>query len=111
MWGDGSERRDLLHVSDLINFVKLVIKNQKVKFRIYNCGYGKSFSIKELISKIIYFSKRDKKVIFDKLKPTIKTFVCLNSGLAHKELKWKKKIDINEGIQRTIKWYNNNYNE
>jgi nucleoside-diphosphate-sugar epimerase len=101
----------LLHVSDLINFVKLVIKNQKVKFRIYNCGYGKSFSIKELISKIIYFSKRDKEVIFDKLKPTIKTFVCLNSELAHKELKWKKKIDINEGIQRTIKWYNNNCNE
>jgi nucleoside-diphosphate-sugar epimerase len=111
VWGDGSERRDLLHVSDLINFVKLVIKNQKVKFRIYNCGYGKSFSIKELISKIIFFSKKDKKLIFDKFKPTIKTFVCLNSGLAFRELKWKKKINIDEGIQSTIKWYNKNYNE
>jgi len=111
VWGDGSERRDLLHVNDLINFVKLVIKNQKVKFRIYNCGYGKSFSIKELLSKIIYFSKKDKKVIFDKLKPTIKTFVCLNSALAYKELKWKKKININEGIQNTIKWYSDNYNK
>jgi GDP-L-fucose synthase len=111
VWGDGSERRDLLHVSDLINFIKLVIKNQKAKFRIYNCGYGKSFSIKELISKIIFFSKKDKKIIFDKFKPTIQTFVCLNSGLAFRELKWKKKINIDEGIQSTIKWYNKNYNE
>ena len=29
VWGDGKEKRDLLYIDDLINFVEKCIKNQK----------------------------------------------------------------------------------
>ena len=32
LWGDGSEKRDLLHVSDLVKFVEIIIKKQKKSF-------------------------------------------------------------------------------
>ena len=35
--GYRTRKRDFLYVSDLINFVDLVIKKQKNKFEIYNC--------------------------------------------------------------------------
>ena len=43
VWGNGEEERDLLHVNDLCEFVNKVLKNQKKKNRIYNCGLGEKF--------------------------------------------------------------------
>ena len=38
VWGTGNEIRDFLYTEDLISFIKLVIKKQKTKYEIYNCG-------------------------------------------------------------------------
>jgi len=109
VWGKGEEKRDLLYVDDLINFVNLAIRRQKIKFRIYNCGYGKSFSINNIVNKIIKIS--GKKIIRknDLSKKSINTNVCINSNLAKKELGWKPKIRLEEGIKKTIFWYKKNY--
>ena len=49
-----------MYIDDLVDFVKLSIQNQKKKFRIYNCGYGKSYSIEKIIKKIIKtFTKKN----------------------------------------------------
>src|SRR3989337_2775069 len=53
VWGSGEEERDLLYVSDLVNFVELAIEKQKSKFELYNVGYGTSISIDNLVKKII----------------------------------------------------------
>ena len=52
VWGKGTEERDLLHIDDLVNFVKLVIQKQKKKFQLFNCGVGYSISINNLVKKI-----------------------------------------------------------
>ncbi len=38
IWGTGEERRDLLHVDDLVRFVRLAIEKQSANFGLYNCG-------------------------------------------------------------------------
>ena len=48
IWGSGEEKRDLLYIDDLIDFVDKVIENQKGHFRIYNCGSSESISINSL---------------------------------------------------------------
>ena len=40
IWGSGEEKRDLLHVSDLCNFVSLALTNQSSSFGLFNCGLG-----------------------------------------------------------------------
>tara|TARA_A100001011_G_C14268253_1_gene825730 strand:- start:42 stop:995 length:954 start_codon:yes stop_codon:yes gene_type:complete len=109
VWGDGKEKRDLLYIDDLVNFVKLTIKNQKKKFRIYNCGYGKSFSISTITKKIIKLSQKKITIKYDTTKPTIKTSLSLNCKLASKELGWKRKTSLYKGILKTIQWWKKNF--
>ena len=53
IWGKGNEMRDMLHVNDLIDFVKKVINSQTKNFKLYNCTYGKSYKVLEIIKRMI----------------------------------------------------------
>ena len=53
IWGKGNEIRDFLYISDLIKFVELVIKKQKKKYEIYNCGSETGTKILDLAKLII----------------------------------------------------------
>ncbi len=104
IWGKGNEKRDLLFIDDLVNFIHLVIKKQKNNFEIFNCGYGSSISINSLVKKIIKLSGKKLKIINDLSKPSIPTFLSLNCNKAKKILKWKKKVSLDKGIINTLKW-------
>ncbi|MDC1148322.1 NAD-dependent epimerase/dehydratase family protein [Pelagibacteraceae bacterium] len=110
VWGRGSEKRDLLYIDDLISFVEKVIQKQKKSFAIYNCGYGKAISISNLVKKIIIYSKKNLKVRYDLTKPSINTSFAIDTKCAEREIKWKKKISLNKGIELTYNWANKNMN-
>lgn len=107
VWGDGKEKRDLLYISDLVDFVDLVLKNQETKFEIFNIGCGSVISVKDLVKKIIVHSKKDIKIEYDKSKPTIKTSVCLDTTKAN-IFGWGKKLTLDQGIKKTLEWGNAN---
>lgn len=109
-WGEGKEERDLLYISDLIEFVRLALEKQKEQFLMCNVGQGKSISIKEIIRKIIQVSKKDISIEFDKSKPSIDTKVALDSTLAKQRLGWEPSVTLEEGIQKTLDWYKANVN-
>ena len=104
VWGKGTEKRDLLYITDLTNFVDKVIKFQKTKFNIYNCTYGKSFRVIDIIKKMIKYHERDIKINFDLTKPSISVNILVDSSKAKRELRWRPKVSIENGIQKTIKW-------
>lgn len=108
VWGTGEEERDLLYISDLVDFVKLAIDKQKSKFELFNAGYGSPISIKELVEKIILRSGKNIGIEFDITKPSIKTKICLDATKAKNLFGWSAKISIDEGIIKTLKWYKNN---
>ena len=109
VWGDGKEGRDLLYIEDLVNFVELAIKNQKAKFGLYNVGYGKLISINNLVKKIINISGKKLKIVNDLSKKSLKNSVFLNCDKAKKEIKWKRKFSLDQGIKKTLRWYLKNY--
>lgn len=108
VWGDGSEERDLLYVSDLVDFVENVIGNQKEPFELINLGVGKGYSVKEVINKIIKASGKKLSLEFDGSKPTIKFNLAVNINKAKKKYKWKPKVSLEEGIKKTLDWYREN---
>ncbi|MEK7517254.1 MAG: NAD-dependent epimerase/dehydratase family protein [Patescibacteria group bacterium] len=108
VWGDGSEERDLLYVSDLVDFVEVILKKQKDSFELINLGLGQAFSVKDVIKKIIEVSGKKLVLKFDKSKPTIKFNLAVNIGKAYKKYDWKPKISLDEGIKKTINWYKKN---
>jgi len=108
VWGTGEEERDLLYIDDLNNFVECALENQISPYALYNCGYGSSISIKSLVNKIISISGKDLLVEHDLSQPTIKTSLSLSCSKAEREIDWKPKTTIDEGIAKTIAWWKSN---
>lgn len=109
VWGTGEEHRDLLYVDDLINFIDLAIQKQKTQYEIFNVGSGMPIKIKDLVDKIIYYSKLNITVTHDLSKPTIPTSLFLDCSKAYKILNWCPKYSLDEGILKTINWYKKTY--
>ena len=111
IWGSGSEKRDLLYVYDLCDFVNKCIKKQTNPFKIYNCGSGKAFSVNEVVKMIINISEKKLTIDRDLNKPSIKSNIILNYNLAKKEIGWKPKTKLYDGLQKTIIWWKKNINK
>jgi nucleoside-diphosphate-sugar epimerase len=110
IWGSGEERRDLIHVNDLVEAVNLSLENQKEKFSLYNIGLGSDISINELVQKMIQISGKKITVSHDLSKPTIKTSLFLDYNKATSEIGWSPRTDLNSGIEKTLKWFKENIN-
>ncbi len=74
-------------------------------FEIFNVGYGKSYSVKEIVEKLIKFSKRNdikveslKKIRKGEILDTI-----ADIRKAKKLLKWKPLVDIDEGLSSILR--------
>ncbi len=109
VWGDGSEERDLLYVSDLVDYVKLAIEKQNVPYILQNVGLGSSVSVTGLVEKIIHASGKKIKIEYDSTKPSLKTKVFLDITKARETFGWSPKVTLEQGIQKTIQWYKDNH--
>lgn len=109
VWGEGEEARDLLFVDDLVDCVENATTRQENPFGLYNVGYGKGFTVKDVVGKIIAASGRDLEIEFDQTKPTIKTSLFLDCDRAKRELGWERATSFEDGIKATLEWYRQNY--
>lgn len=104
VWGNGQEKRDLIHMSDLARFVELAL-NYDNRYDIFNVGSGYSITVGELVEKINSFSGRNLSIRYDTSKPTIDADIVLDISKAKEILGWQPEIDIGQGIRQTIDWY------
>ncbi len=104
IWGDGKERKDLLYVSDLLDFIGMVIDGQDYDFDIFNVGQGKSISITDLTRKVIELSGKNLEIAYDTTKPTIKVNWSLDCTKALAKFGWFPKVGLEDGIRKTIAW-------
>lgn len=105
VWGTGEEERDLLYVSDLVDFVDMAIERQKTKFEVYNVGLGRAIAVSDLVKNMVAISGKDIAIEYDLSKPSLKTGLFLNTVKAADELGWTPKIGLDEGIRKTMDWY------
>ena len=109
VWGEGKASRDLLHVDDLMDAVKMILKKQKDKFKLYNVGLGKARSVSDLVMDIIVHSGKELAIEYDLTKPNITTKLVLDISKIKEEIGWEPKISLDEGIKKTLKWYKEYY--
>lgn len=105
VWGSGADERDLLYVSDLVDFVEAVLDKQTKPFELVNLGYGKSISVTDLVKTIIKASGRDIALEYDASKPAINFKLGVNVDKAKKKYQWAPKVSLEEGIRKTLEWY------
>ena len=111
MWGDGSEKRDLLYVGDLLQAVELALKQQKESFGLFNVGSGRAVSIASLAEKIIAATGKHLTIEWDRGKPTIPVNIVLDCSKIKSALGWKPSTSLNEGLKQTVDWARANYSD
>ena len=103
---DGTCVRDYIHVSDLANIhIKGLdyLKNNKKSFTI-NCGYGKGFSVQEIVN-IFKKIKTNVKIQYEKRRPGDIAQIYANTTKFKKIFKLKPKYNnIKKIIQSAVKW-------
>ena len=109
VWGKGEERRDLLYVDDFITFVDSALTRQIEQFELFNCGAGFGIRIIDLVEKIVELSGRELRIDYDLSKPTIPTSLFLDCEKAEQMLGWSPRYNLEEGLTRTIKWFESHY--
>jgi len=108
VWGTGEEKRDFLHIEDLVNFVDAAIENQVAKFELFNVGCGEGVSIKELVELVIANSGKNLTIEYDLSQPHIPTSIWLNCDKACDKLDWYPQYPLSDGIIDTIQWWREN---
>ena len=103
---DGTCVRDYIHVSDLaeihIKLLKKIKKNNRSV--LLNCGYGKGYSVEEIV-KIFQKIKKNVKVIYKARRNGDVAQIYSNPKKIKKYLDWKPKYNnINKILTSAINW-------
>ena len=104
VWGDGSQKRSFLFVSDLVQGLVLAAEHYPIADPV-NIGNDEEVSIAELVRIILEASGRELAVRFDPLKPSGQLRRCPNLDKARRILGYSPKVGIREGVRKTIHWY------
>ena len=103
---DGTCIRDYIHVSDLANIhiKSLDYLRNKNKSIILNCGYGKGYSVLQIVN-IFKKIKKNVRINYQKRRHGDVAQVFSNTVKLKKALEWKPKYnDINKIIKSAINW-------
>ena len=112
IYGDGKQVRDMLFVDDLLNAYDLAIENIDVaKGQVYNMGGG----IGNVLAVWSEFGPMLEKLLGRKIKvahgdwrPGDQRVFYADYRKAERELGWKPRINLEEGIERLFNWVQEN---
>jgi nucleoside-diphosphate-sugar epimerase len=105
VWGDGSEKKDLLYVEDLVRFVESVLCQESSRFEVVNCGSEAAVPIADIVKEMLALSGNEFTIRYDKDMPHIPASIEMCCKKARMMYHWTPKVGIREGIIRTLKWY------
>ena len=106
LWGDGSPKREFLHVDDLAEACVKCMEVYDDEEHI-NVGTGEDVTIKELAETIVDVVGYKNYYEWDTDKPNGTPRKVLNVDKM-KSLGWEPKIGLREGIESTYEWYKEN---
>ena len=106
LWGDGSARREFLHVDDLASALLICMERYDSE-DIINIGTGEDVTIKELTEMIVDVTGYKNDYEWDTSKPNGTPRKVLNVDKI-KSLGWEPKISLRRGIESTYEWYRKN---
>ena len=110
--GNLSPLRDFTYVEDTVSGILEVFNCSNLFGQITNIGMNQNYSIEEVFLKIkeILNSKviiREDHKRKRNIKSEVNNLLCDNSKIL-KNTNWKPKFNIDEGLNKTIKWFVNN---
>ena len=109
IYGDGRNSREWIYVKDHCCALLDILNKGKIG-EFYNIGSNENINNIDICKKLFKIFKKfnlksKSKIKFINDRPGHDRRYALNSNKIIKELKWKRKINIDEGLNQTVKWY------
>jgi GDP-L-fucose synthase len=106
-WGDGSPTREFLYVEDAAEGI-LTAAEQYNGSEPVNLGSGYEISIRDLTELIVRLTGFHGRLTWDTSKPNGQPRRGLDVSRAKAYFGWKAQMPFEEGLRRTIQWYQQN---
>jgi UDP-glucose 4-epimerase len=113
IFGSGRQTRDYVYIEDIVRANLLALKSKKVGS--YNVGTGKETDVLYLFRKLrqltgakvgeVHGSPAGQKNKATTLAPGEQKRSSLDAGKIRRELGWRPKIKLDDGLQKTVAWF------
>ena len=104
---DGTTIRDYIHISDLAEIHLLSLRDllKNKRSNIYNCGYGKGYSVRDVIDCLNSIIKKKIPVKIGKRRLKDSEYLVANTKKFNDYFKWKPKFNnLRTIIKSSLKW-------
>jgi dTDP-glucose 4,6-dehydratase len=108
VYGDGLHVRDWIYVEDHCRAVEAIMEQGRAG-EVYNIGGGNEMPNIEMVRTILKeLGKPESLIQFVKDRPGHDRRYALDSSKLQRELGWKPKVSLREGLGMTIRWFREN---
>jgi UDP-glucuronate decarboxylase len=105
LYGDGNQTRSFQYVDDLVEGMLRMMNSREDFTGPVNIGNPNEFTIRELAEKVIELTGTNSKIVFEDLPSDDPMQRQPDITLAKKELNWEPKIQLEEGLKKTIEYF------
>ena len=103
IWGDGNKTRDYVFIDDVVNANILALDlPDDFTDPVFNLGSGKETTLNDLYKGIAKLLGKEAKPIYHPERPGEQIRYCLDNSKAKRELEWKIKYNLDEGLKILI---------
>jgi len=110
VWGDGKDIRDFIHIDDFVRAC-MIVMNKVDSYDIFNIGSGVGKSVDDILFTCMELEGYDTDVTYNSDKPSMIPIRLLDVSKAKDKLGFETEISLKEGLEKTIKWYKENYDK
>ncbi len=103
IYGTGEKRRDFVYVDDVNDLHLVILEDERAEGKIFNVGSGVNFSVNQVFELTEELLRTGLRPIY---KPDLpgEAQITLADISAAKRLDWKPRVDIRDGLNRTIEY-------
>jgi UDP-glucose 4-epimerase len=103
IYGTGEKRRDFIYIDDVNDLHLTILADHQLSGGVFNVGSGVNFSVNEIYQLVEGILKTGLQPIF---KPDLpgEAEITLADITAARSLGWTPRVDIQDGLKRTIKY-------
>lgn len=105
VYGEGNQTRSFCYADDLINGFVAMMNSRSEFLGPVNLGNPGEFTILELAKKVISLTGTKSKIVYRPLPSDDPMQRRPDISLAKKELSWEPKIELEEGLKKTIQYF------
>lgn len=105
IYGDGKQTRSFCYVDDLIEGMVRLMNSEKEFTGPVNIGNPGEFTMLQLAEKVIKLTGSSSKIVYEPLPSDDPAQRRPVIDLAKEKLDWEPKVDLEEGLQKTIAYF------